>query len=261
MPELPDVEIFRRVLADGGLHRRVASVDLRDPDTLRDARPADLEDALVGRTFESAGRHGKVAFACVRGGGVLAIHFGMTGFLAIAGRDEPDTDHARLAIAFRGGTRLLFDDTRRFGWVEIADGVEAYVERAGLGPDALAIEAEAFAALVGGSRATIKAALMDQDRIAGIGNVYSDEILFAARIAPHARAADLGTDRIDRLFAAMRTVLEEAIAAGADPGRMPADWLTPHREAGERCPRCGETLAHERVSGRTAWFCPRCQSV
>jgi formamidopyrimidine-DNA glycosylase len=187
------------------------------------------------------------------------MHFGMTGALAIYGEAGQEPGHARLVLDFADGGHLAFDDQRRFGRLELADDPDAHVEAAGLGPDALAIPRETFAARVCGGRGMIKPALMDQEKIAGIGNVWSDEILFQAGIAPERRADTLDGDALARLHATMRRVLRRAAEAGGDPARLPRDWLAPHRGADGTCPRCGGALVARKVSGRTAHLCPRCQ--
>ena len=259
MPELPEVEWARRRLEAGGLGRRIAAVDLRAPDMLEGARLAALREALEAAALTAARRHGKVLFARAgEGGPWLVMHFGMTGALAIYGEAGQEPGHARLVLDFADGGHLAFDNQRRFGRLELADDPDAHVEAAGLGPDALAIPREAFAARVCGGRGMIKPALMDQEKIAGIGNVWSDEILFQAGIAPDRRADRLPAEARGRLFETMRRVLREAAEAGADPARLPGDWLRPHRDD-DTCPRCGGPLERREVSGRTAHLCPGCQ--
>lgn len=258
MPELPDAEVFRTVVERTALHRRIARMDLRDAGRLKGARPKDLA-TLEGRTFDRARRHGKMVFAVPRQGPCLVMHFGMTGFLA-AYRDETDEPgHPRLVIDFRGGGHLAFDNQRKFGWVELAEGPEAYLEEEGIGPDALDVALDDFVARIGASAGAVKSVLMDQRKVAGIGNVYSDEILFQARTAPHARADRLGEKHLGGLRQTMRRVLSKAVAVEADRSRMPRGWLTPRRGEGEPCPRCGGEIATRRVGGRTAHWCPSCQ--
>lgn len=260
MPELPDVEVFGRDLGAHGLGRPIAEVDLRDPGRLRGAAPADLEAALAGYAFEGVRRHGKVLFAKVNCGWWLVMHFGMTGFPAFYDAPAGEPGHARLVLRFADGGHLAFADQRKLGWLELSDDVSAYLRSQGIGPDALEMHDNAFRALAAEGRGAVKPLLMNQEKIAGIGNVYADEILFQAGIAPERRADTLDAGQVADLCATMHAVLTRAIELRADPARMPADWLTPHRSGGEACPRCGTSLESRKVGGRTAWVCPRCQT-
>lgn len=260
MPELPDVEVFAGWVRNRGLGRRVDRVEVRDPGRLRGTSPQGLGRALHGRVFEAVKRHGKVLFLHIGGTDrELVMHFGMTGFVAFCDEPAGEPAHARLVIAFEDGGRFAFDNQRRFGWVEVADDIDAYLRAEGIGPDALDLDSNALRDLLAGRRGMVKPALMDQAHIAGIGNVYSDEILFQARIRPDREAGALGPADIDALHERMGAVLREAVDAGADPARMPDEWLTPHRGTDDPCPRCGGRLETRRVSGRTAWLCPACQ--
>jgi len=262
MPELPDAECFRRVVADHALGRRIAAVRLRDPERLKGAREDDLHAALEGRSFEATRRHGKVALARAGEGRWIVFHFGMTGFLTAYDDEADEPSHARLVVDFDDGGHLAFDNLRKFGWVEIAEDPDDYIAREGLGPDALAVGQSDFAGIIGGSGGMVKSMLMDQGKIAGVGNVYSDEILFQSGVAPDAKASGLSSDRLRTIHETMRKVLRTAIEAGAHPHHMPQDWLTPHRgEEGAACPRCGGPLTSRKVSGRTAYLCPSCQSA
>lgn len=261
MPELPDIEVTRRRMAGGALAREIAAIELRDPERLRGARPADLEAALTGYHFTAARRHGKVLALTVSCGWKLAVHFGMTGALVLHehGGDEPA--HTHLACRFADGGRLAYADVRRLGWLELTDDVPRYLKTLDIGLDALSFTREGFRAFVADKGGTIKSALMDQRRIAGIGNVYSDEILFRAGVRPDRATGDLDADAVDTIFDALHAVLSEAVALDADPARMAEGaWLLPRRDAGGTCPRCGTGLASIAVSGRTSWLCPRCQA-
>ncbi len=260
MPELPDVEVFRRRVGAQGLGRRIEAVDVRDHKRLHHVSAARLERELRGHAFDAVRRHGKVLFLRIGGNShQLVLHFGMTG--AVAFYDDPDNEpaHARFVLGFDDGGRFAFDNQRRFGWIELADDIEGYLAAKGIGPDALAFDADDLQALLAGRRGMIKPALMDQETIAGIGNVYSDEILFQAGVRPDRRVADLTTQEIGTIHCQLQRVLETAIEHDAAPAHMPRTWITPHRGGDDPCPRCGGKLKTRRVSGRSAWFCPQCQ--
>lgn len=260
MPELPDVEVFGRRMRAHGVNRRIAAVDLRDPERLRGASAADLGTALAGRTFEAVHRHGKVLFVQVSGDGHLVLHFGMTGFVAFYDEPAQEPRYARFVLAFEDGGWFAVDDRRRLGWLELAEDVSAYLRAQGLGPDALSVDAAALRGLCAGKRGKVKSLLMDQEKIAGIGNEYSDEILFNAGVRPDRAASTLSAAEVDRLHAQMQEVLRTAVACDVNPAAMPKHWLMPGRGRGAPCPRCGGGLETSKVGGRTAYFCPLCQS-
>lgn len=258
MPELPDVEVFRRHLDDNALGRAVARVRVAEPRVLGGVSARDLARSLEGVSFRRTFRHGKVAFADA-GALWLWLRFGMTGLLRAYRGQPPRGAHERVIFDLRGGLHLAFDCQRMFGRLGLTPDPQAFVRERGLGPDALAVTRRAFAARVGGHRGSIKAALMDQRAIAGVGNVYADEILFQARLWPRDPARSLGAQSLSELYATLRRVLARAIEAGADPDEMPRAWLTPVRGRGARCPRCESALEALQLAGRTSYACRRCQ--
>lgn len=258
MPELPDVEIFRRRLARSGLHRRIADVQIRDSRMLRHDGGRDVERTLRGRSLEATHRRGKHLIVDLSDGGVLALHFGMTGYLT-AEDGESIEEHARMVVELDDGPRLRFVDQRRLGWIALADTSDDYVAREGLGPDALALTPAELRNVMRDSRGSVKATLTDQGRIAGLGNIYADEVLFQARVDPRASACDLDPAAYRRLHRQLRRVAELAIDRGADPDRLPRTWLLPHREEGTPCPRGRGTVRRYRSGGRTGYHCPTCQ--
>jgi formamidopyrimidine-DNA glycosylase len=133
------------------------------------------------------------------------------------------------------------------------------VKKRALGPDALEINLGAFKKILGKRRGAVKSILLNQRLIAGIGNIYADEILFRARLDPATEITRLGDKILAKLFRATRYILEKAIAAKADVNQMPRSWLLPHRGKHGKCPRCGRELKSSTIGGRTAWFCARCQ--
>src|SRR6056297_1039405 len=186
-------------------------------------------------------------------------HFGMTGRLVVnrAGDDLPA--HARLIFEFKNGGRLVFDNPRQFGWLELARCMRTYLLDNEIGPDALSVSQVSFRKIIGATRGQVKPALMDQSKLAGIGNVCSDEILFRAGLRPDASGNDISDDQLREIHQAMRVVLETASHRLSEGKELPDDWLAPHRGQDGNCPRCGADLARKKTSGRTAWFCPACQ--
>ncbi len=264
MPELPDVEVFKRYLDSTALHQEIEKVHVLDGgDVLEDLSPQRLRDTLAGRELASTRRHGKWLFASTGGDGDapwLVLHFGMTGFLRYYEHEDKAPEHVRLLLDFADGYHLAYDDQRKLGQVRLVDSPDDFIEERGLGPDAAAIERETFRERVGERHGAIKSVLMNQEVLAGIGNEYSDEILFQARIHPQTKAGDLTPDQLDELHAKMGEVLRAAIDAGVDRERFPESFLDRRREKGAPCPGCGGEIATVEVSGRTAYYCPKCQS-
>jgi formamidopyrimidine-DNA glycosylase len=261
MPELPDVAVFKKYLDSTALHQKIQQVEVKEKKVLEGVSAEKLQDRLEGTSFEKSRRHGKYLFIETAGGGHLVLHFGMTGFLKYFEDMEKEPDHDRLLFDFSNGYHLAFDCQRMFGQVEWADSMADFIEEKGLGPDALSsdLSFSDFRELFSESGAMIKSALMNQRLIAGIGNIYSDEILFQAGIHPKAKPKELDKDRIRKLYETMRKVLETAIEHRADPEAMPNHFMLPHRKKGEKCPGCGGEIEKEKIAGRTAYFCPKCQ--
>lgn len=258
MPELPDVEVFRRYFEATALHSRIAEVDVIDPDLLRNGATKELKAAAIGRTFQRGRRHGKFLFGELNDGKAIRFHFGMTGFLHCYEDASEAPAHARVVFTLRNNRKLAYDCQRKFGHVGIVENIDAFLSEKKLGPDALEIDFNEFDSAVLGRKRPVKSNLMDQSRLAGVGNVYSDEILFQARVHPESAPSEWPKPVARKIYKVMHEVLETAIKSEADPARMPKKWLTPHRVSGP-CPRCKGELRKKKIAGRTSWFCPACQ--
>ncbi len=259
MPELPDVETFRRYMDATSLHQRIEHTHV-DANLLDDnVTPQLLQRRLKGQEIARTDRRGKYLFGCLSNDSRLVLHFGMTGFLRYFKSRSDAPDHTRLLVEFNNGYFLAYDCRRKLGTISIADDMDEFIRKKDLGPDALDVGRSAFEEALSGHRGAIKSTLMNQSILSGIGNVYSDEILFQARLRPDASVDDLRGNDLDRLFGAMRDVLETAVECQADPGRFPDSYLTPRREPGETCPGCGGSIEDAKISGRTTYFCPSCQ--
>jgi len=259
MPELPEVETFKRYLDSTSLHQRISGIDVRSAYVVKGVSRRELARRLKNRCFESSRRHGKHLFVRTDSEPWLRLHFGMTGSLQYLKRDEQPPKTARVIFRFANKCRLAFDDQRKFGEVELITDVDEFLQTRGLGPDALEISLSQFKAIVGEHRGAVKAILLNQQLIAGIGNLYADEILFRAHVHPATYAARLSDRDAARLFRAMRYVLEKAIALKTDFNRLPKSWLLTHRGKAGLCPRCARALKSATIGGRTSWFCTHCQ--
>jgi formamidopyrimidine-DNA glycosylase len=257
MPELPEVEGYRRYFAEHATGRTIRSV-VADPTILRNITLRSLRAALAGHRFDAPERHGKWLVAWTDGPALL-LHFGMTGDLLWAqdalGRHRWD----RLILVFDGG-ELRYRNMRKLGGVWLAhgaDGVAALL--GGLGPDALSLTLRGFDRVLARRRGGVKAALMDQAILAGVGNLLADEILWRARIHPRRRIDSLSPEERRRLASAMVFVVRRTAEDG-DDARTKGRWLMPVRgRPGATCPRCRTTLARTVAAGRTTYFCPTCQ--
>ena len=266
MPELPDVEHFKRVLAGNGLDRVIESVVVTDARILGGLPAERFTTRLRGRRLVAVRRHGKHLLAKLDAGGWLTLHFGLSGALQFVETRDDEPPFTRVRLDFVDDGSLAYTNKRMLGRVGVVEDAADFIGEERLGPDALdpAFEFAGFQAAVDGVKRDVKSVLMDQQIIAGIGNIYSDEILFQARIAPTTRIDELPPARLKHLFLEARKVLETAIERGAGSEqfveRMPKGSLLPERKKGGHCPRCRSPLKIFKVSGRTAYCCPHCQS-
>lgn len=275
MPELPEVESTRRHLAPVLEGRRVVDVSVRRDRMVRHhERPDDFADRLVGRTVRSLGRVGKLLRASLDGDLVWVTHLGMSGRMAIHRAGDPEAAHTNVVVRVGGGTEVRMVDPRTFGFTAVLTPDEM---RTGVGsawgPDALD-ELPTTARLVGvleGRSAPIKALLLDQRLLAGLGNIYADEVLFRARIRPDRPGGSLTRDEVRRLRSSVHPVLQAGLRHGGTslddlayllPDGRAGDYLSRLRvygREGERCRRCGGTVRRSVIRQRSAFWCPGCQ--
>lgn len=259
MPELPDVEGFRRTLDSCGRGRRIEKVEVADAGVLRGVTAPRLARALEGRRQTAAERHGKWLVVRVEGGSVVLLHFGMTGQLLCRPAEDPPHRHDRVRVLLSDGMEVRYRDQRKLQGLRLATS-QAAVERvlAEQGPDALSVGREDFRDVLRARRAKVKAVLMDQSALAGLGNLLADEILWRAHLHPATAGNELSGRDADRLYSAMGQVLRVSVEAERVPARR--SWLTGHRDTkSPHCPRCGTSLLRGEVAGRTSVWCPHCQ--
>jgi formamidopyrimidine-DNA glycosylase len=258
MPELPEVEMARRYLEDNIVGHRVIDVEVKDVGVLSGIEPSQLRERIVGRTFEKAMRHGKQLFVMMDDGNSLTIHLGMTGELSIVQGDD-DRPYTRALFRLEGGSSLDYIDQRKFGTIGICGPIDSFLEVRSLGPDALEIPKDEFITRIRAHRRAIKAVLLDQSVLAGIGNLYADEVLFGSRIHPMSRADELTPGQLGSLHRLVGEVLRKSIEIGSDFSSLPAGYLLRSRRAGSECPRGNGILTSMKVNGRTTILCLKCQ--
>lgn len=269
MPELPEVETIRRQLAPVVEGRRIDEVEVLDPRWSEPAPPWEIANAITGRRIDRLARRGKYLVWELSGDVHLVMHLRMTGNLLYT----DDARFARVRIRLDDGGTVVFADQRRFGTGVVLLGSDArddyFASRLGVEPLSTDFTADHIRELARGRRAPAKAFLLNQERIAGVGNIYADEALFIARIHPLRPIGTLRGKQFDELRAAVVEVLEAGIdARGATiddfrhtDGASGAfqDRFLVHLREGEQCPRCGTTIKKIRAAGRGTYLCPRCQ--
>jgi formamidopyrimidine-DNA glycosylase len=255
VPELPEVERARALVEARALDRRIAEVDDSDGWVCRPHGPGEIAEALRGRTLTQALRRGKSMWCETDGGDgpVLGIHLGMAGRIVVddvAAGDRlvgPDGDRwDRFRIFFEDGGMLALRDKRRLGRVRLEPDLS------GVGPDAALVSRDAFRARVGHGTAPLKARIMDQAVIAGVGNLLADEALWQARLSPLRLAGSLSAEELDRLRRAIRAAVRSAMKLGG----VHTGTFIEHRERGGHCPRDGVELERATIGGRTTYWCP-----
>ncbi|MGI8457901.1 MAG: Fpg/Nei family DNA glycosylase [Propionibacteriaceae bacterium] len=274
MPELPEVESARATIERAGLRRKIVDVDDADRYECRPHPAGEIKDALVGRALTGAFRRGKTMWCETSGvgrsrtpGPVLGLHLGMSGRILITddrgesteggdwlgGRYATVTEQTdrkpewdRFTITFADGGTLRLFDKRRLGRVRLDPDLDT------LGPDAEQVKLAEFCERVGRGTAPVKARLLDQSVIAGVGNLLADETLWQAGIDPSHRVNELSTDELTTLHHALLAATKAAIRKGG----VHTGELIEFRTKGAHCPRCGAPLRHGTVGGRTTWWCP-----
>jgi formamidopyrimidine-DNA glycosylase len=275
LPELPEVEITRRHLEAAMVGRAIVRATIGHPRTARfNASPAEVESRLTGRWVRSLGRHGKFLVADLDEGYTMVAHLGMSGRFTLTTSDVEQVAHTHLVALLDDGTEIRFVDPRTFGFIAVFDEDEvADSALSRLGPDAWETppSPEDLATRLAARTAPIKALLLDQGPLAGLGNIYADEVLHRARIHPLTPGGDLDVGQLGALLSAIADVLAVAIESGGTTLDDLA-YLLPDGTAGENlgrlavygridqpCPVCGTPVERIVVRQRSSHFCPKCQ--
>jgi formamidopyrimidine-DNA glycosylase len=288
MPELPEVETVCRQLEPELEGRRIESLEVRDPRWCRPVPPEELEGLVASREIKRLGRRGKYLLLGLDGGRTLVMHLRMTGNLVLVeGDDKLDPSeglrlyegerstserHLRARFVLDDGREIWFTDPRRFGEAFLINDsrLKARFERLGVEPLSPEFTPEALGEVAAGRTVPLKSFLLDQSRVAGIGNIYADEALFRARLHPLSPAGSMKPEHLEALRDAIVAALEAGIDGGGasiddyrdgrgEKGRMQDEFLV-HTREGQPCPRRDGTVERIVVSGRSTYFCPRCQA-
>lgn len=262
MPELPDVEVFRQYLNATAMSKTITKTQVFEKNLLENVSAEQLARRLTRSKLEASRRHGKYLFIQTSAGGWLVLHFGMTGYLKYYKHTEDQPEHTRMLLHFDNGYSLAYVCQRKLGRIGWTAEIAGYLEKNELGPDALGetLDEDRFSRRIQGNRGTLKSRLMNQSILAGLGNIYTDEILYQAGLHPETALDALDDKQRSGLYSQMRSVLKMAIKKKADPGQFPNDSLLPRREEGAECPRCGGTIGKIRVGGRSTYYCRKHQS-
>jgi formamidopyrimidine-DNA glycosylase len=243
MPELPEAERARQTL-EQVLGRRIAAVDDRDTYVCRPHAPGEIAGALTGHRLASAHRRGKFLWLETDDGPTLGLHLGMAGKIVLEKPDQPSR-WDRFVVEFDDGSRFALHDKRRLGRAILNPDFSH------VGPDAADVGRADFRRLIGAGRTPVKARLLDQGHIAGVGNLLADQTLWQAGVAPTRDTGSLTTEELDRLRRELRSAVRSAIRKGG----VHTGAFVPGRREGI-CPRCGHALERARIGGRTTYWCP-----
>ncbi len=268
MPELPEVETVRRSLTPI-IGQTIDALEVRER-RLRKRVAADLSSRTIGRRIVAIDRCGKYLLFRLSDGGALLAHLGMSGTFTIVPNSTPLAEHDHLLFRFGNGSTLVFNDPRRFGLIRAGEPQE-FEELAQMGPDPFSAEFSPawLRQLTRGRKRPVKNLLMDQRLVAGIGNIYANEILFEARVRPSRQARRLRLAELDILYEATQRVLREAIASGGSsisdyrdgtgrPGYFQLSFRVYDR-GGQPCTRCTTPVRRVVHAGRSSFYCPKCQ--
>lgn len=257
MPELPEVEKFRRYFEETALNKKIAGVKLYAPEMLKECTPSRLVKYIEGYKFTSAESHGKYFFAGISSKKYLVLHFGMTGFFNYYRVPEDSTRHIRLEFKFSDGFSLAYDNMRKFGLISLTDNPAEFIKKKNLGIDPVKahLTYNNFKSVTDSKKGTAKSLLMDQSVFSGLGNLYSDEALFQAGVHPAASFEFLPEEKKRNIYLKMMSVLKTAVKNEWETGELPRNYLFNHRNEGSECPLCGGKITHRTIAGRTSYFC------
>ncbi len=254
MPELPEVNTFQKYFDGTALKQKIVEVEVQDDKIIQDLSGDAFADLLEGRTFVDTYRRGKYLFAQLDNQHHVLLHFGMTGDLRYYEDMDDQPRHERFAFVFDSGYRLGFDCPRKFAKIRYLPDLDAYIQKVGLGEDALVISESDFLQAMGRKKGSLKGFLLDQHNLAGVGNLYADEICFRVGVHPASRIPRIEEAQRREIYRQMQDILQFAVNMGATYRVYPPDWLWHFREEDGPTPDGKGTIGRATVAGRTTYF-------
>ncbi len=252
MPELPDVEVYNNYLTYTILQKKIEDIIINDSKVLECS--SDQLKKLQGNSFCNISRHGKYCFLQTNHNYFLILHFGMTGNVKYY-KSESDPEHASLIVLFSNGYKFAFINVRKLGKIFFSQSRESFIQKMDLGSDAFSLNKKEFIKMIQSRKGTIKNTIMNQKNIAGIGNIYSDEILYHSSIHPQRKTKSLTEVDLNNIYQNMRKIFELAIEIKVKTEKFPSNYLIIRREPGKKCGICSGIIQKKSVSGRSCYFC------
>lgn len=254
MPELPEVYTFQQYFNEAALGVPIKKVKVHDDKIIRNIDAHSFCKNLKGKTFVGSIRRGKYLFAELDNGHHVLLHFGMTGDLKYYSDKEEAPKHERFVFQFADGNYLGFDCPRKFARICYIEDLEAYIAETRLGEDALEISLDSFLSAMDNKKTSIKAFLLNQKILAGVGNLYADEVLYQTRVHPASRVNALKPKQKKAIFHSMQEILQKAVSHTAHYKEYPDDWFFQWRKEGQKAPNGRGVVQVETIAGRTTYF-------
>lgn len=257
MPELPEIAVYKKYVDATSLNKKIVEIDFPQTSLLQSPR-SDFEKSLKDREINETRQVGKYLFLKTDKNHWLVLHFGMTGKLEYYQNREA-FNYSHMILTFKDGAHLAFLCRRKLGKIYLSKSIEEFQQVHDLGKDALELTKKDFEELLQKKKGSIKVALTEQHLIAGIGNVYADEILYQSNIHPKTKVEKLTEKEKRGIFKQIEKVLKLAIKNNGQRSSLPSTFLIPRRKEGADCPRCSGKVEKIKISGRSTYFCPSCQ--
>jgi formamidopyrimidine-DNA glycosylase len=258
MPELAEVEYFRNKIDPKALGRKIVDIKIKDDYILKSPKKK-FKNSLKGKEFKSTKRWGKYLFLEFDNKDLL-LHFAMSGNIKFYNTNNDEPEYSKIIFNFDDGHSLSIISIRKFGRVQVVNDYKKFIEKNGIGPDALEVSLEEFKKIMEyKKRSFAKAALLDQKAISGLGNLYSDETLFQSHIFPKRKISELDENQIETMYSNMKEILNKAIKCIKNHTDYPDNFIIPHRNKEGTCPVCDTKLKQLKISSRTTYYCPNCQ--
>ncbi len=257
MPELSEVETFKKYFDKTSLNHVIKEVKIRDERILKVSKEI-FAKALKNKKFQETIRHGKYLLIKIDPQ-YLIMHFGMTGDLEYFENATDEPKYTKVLFQFTNGHFLSYISQRMFGHLDLTNSLEDFLDKKNLGPDAYKMSYDDYKTTLGRRSAIMKSALLNQSIFAGIGNIYSDEILFQSKLNPKRKINTLDENELKELFQNIKKVLQYGIDFKGELENYSKDLLIPHRSKDGECPTCESRIERYEISGRHGFFCPKCQ--